>query len=171
MAERLDLNRGMFRNGEVVLNFYRKIAYRFDRKNKMHLKDYSRSRLGTFKDIQIYEEKRKELKKEVITFLEMGKRFSWEDQKRVHVDVELDQSQLIQIHRTAEYFKVHDYETLFSIVIREVMNLDLGELKTKKEMQRRKQKLKIERVGQELDYLALILEKAKKELNDERDMF
>lgn len=44
-----------YKHNDIVINFYRAIAYRFDPENVNHLKDISRCRLANFKEMERFE--------------------------------------------------------------------------------------------------------------------
>lgn len=129
----------MFKQGDIVINFYRMTVYRFDFGNETHRKDFYRCRLSTFQEC----EKFNALKKETAKLGEIGVKRLPGSFNTVEIKANINKGRLIDLHRFAENHNVKSYEEVFYYILRDAnADKDKEILDLKKENKALRDKLK-----------------------------
>lgn len=74
-----------YRENDIILNFYRSVAYRFNPEIVNHLKDLSRCRLASLKEIELFEKLEKTQK--IIYLKDLGISTKWGSQTTVNIEI------------------------------------------------------------------------------------
>lgn len=105
-----------FRHNDIVLNFYRSVAYRFDRNNPQHLKDSGRCRLAVFEEIESFN-KHNKTGKVMLEYLFGGKVKKWQKQN-IKIEVLMFDRIMSAFLKLSEDIETTDYSLLISELIR-----------------------------------------------------
>lgn len=123
-----------FRHNDIVLNFYRSIAYRFDKNNIQHLKDSSRCKLATFEEIEIFKQIIDNPKYEgnTVKLIHMfpSNGSKWSKRKNFEFSIEVTDRIMSTFLVISEKIHSTDYDLIFSEMLR---NYETSETERSKE--------------------------------------
>jgi len=126
-------------DNDIVLNFYRSIAYKFDSSNLKHRRDSSRCRYATFSERLRFIELNKEIAKinEVMDMTVRNKN-KWDKKQVPEITINLTHRQLSDFIKMANRSGVFEYEPLISKMFRMIEPERENELKSELDDLKRK---------------------------------
>ncbi len=138
-----------FENGDIVLNFYRSKAYRFEKENKQHLKDFFRSRIATFEEAKRFNK----LGKDIVKLSELGlsraKGMRWKNLEYAKITLLIDKTTLLEIHK---YIHENDLAKSYeSFIYHALLNANTDYMKIEIEKEFAKEKHEIKEKQNKLD--------------------
>ena len=109
-----------YKNGDIILNFYRSVVYVFDEKNPKHRADYNRCRIASFDEISQY----KKLNKPIVKLTELkGCNFTrtggmrWNYREYITIKFVIDDYTLLRLHHLANSIGLDSYLSLIKYLL------------------------------------------------------